>query len=786
MKGKFPFLKIVLMKLLKIFMCILFLAAFYLRADAFQANAPHYEVKGTVYDLQGRQTISGVLIATKDGRSKTTSDEQGNFSFHTEQPQGTLQVSMLGYKTEEVVYTAGKALNIQLEPSTISLNEVRVSAYNGNKTNKETAGAVALITGEQIRSGNGVSLQTAFNSVPGVRMDQSTLSEARISIRGNGVRSSFGMRNIKVYVNDIPVTEPDGTTRIEALDVNGIGQAEIIKGPASSIYGGGTGGVINLSLQRSPYQEQSIELSGLTGGYGLARLATSYRNGGDKMNSYASYGWQQYNGYREHSEDMRRFLTGNFQFFPSEKQIITLLVSRTTQHAHIPGSLTEEQINADPQQANPTNLDKRAGRYQNWTRIGVGQQYRFNEQLSNSSSVFTYFYDLDHPLPFSYIRNYYQSFGGRTRFHYKPDFQSFPTTFTVGFEFNQANSKGTRYVNNQGLEGAINNNSDAENQVYSLFYQSETALSTNTHLAVGLSYNGVTYDADDYLFPERSGVKKFKPQASPRVALSHNFGEALSLHGSISSGFSPPSGSEITNADGSINRALQAEKAINYEINAKGNLLGARLAYDLALFKMNMTGELIAQSVDQGVTIYNNSGKTSRDGVELALSYLAIQENDHRAISLLRPFAALTYSHFKFNDYKILDPQGVVKAAYDGNDLTGIAPWVLNAGLQLETHMGIYFSGSYHFNDRLPLNDANTDFNPSYQVVDAKVGLRKNLMQSIALDIYAGLNNIGNEQYSSITSLNAVAFGGGNPAYFNPSPERNLYAGLNIKYLFNR
>src|SRR5690606_24425122 len=128
--------------------------------------------------------------------------------------------------------------------------------------------------------GSAVSLQSAFNSIPGVRMDQSTLSEARISIRGNGVRSSYGIRNIKIYVNDIPITEADGTTRIEAIDVNSIGRAEIIKGPASSIYGAGTGGVINLKLQRSPYQEQSLEATGLIGAYGLHRLATTYRNGG--------------------------------------------------------------------------------------------------------------------------------------------------------------------------------------------------------------------------------------------------------------------------------------------------------------------------------------------------------------------------------------------------------------------------------------------------------------------------------------------------------------------------
>src|SRR5690606_14316704 len=197
------------------------------------------------------------------------------------------------------------------------------------------------------------------------------------------VRSSYGIRKVKLYINDIPLTEPDGTTRIEALDMNDVGQVEIIKGPASSIYGGGTAGVINFQLQRSPYQEQSLELSSLGGAYNLKRMAAVYRNGGDKVNSYISYGWQQYDGYREHSSDLRRFLTANFQIFPSDKQIITLLVNRTSQEAQIPGSITRMQADEDPRKANPSNLEKRAGRNQSWTRIGIGQQYRFNDMFSN-------------------------------------------------------------------------------------------------------------------------------------------------------------------------------------------------------------------------------------------------------------------------------------------------------------------------------------------------------------------------------------------------------------------
>lgn len=753
--------------------------------DFSAVHAQNKPVKGYIYDSQTRQPLAGVILYDSDNQQIAESDARGYFEIAAVKPDARLKARLRGYKTQIIkINTTENELNVQLEADGLSLNEVRIAGYNGNKTNKETAGAVALVSAKDISRGSAMSLQPALNAIPGVLMDQSTLSEARISIRGNGVRAAYGIRSVKIYVNEIPVTEADGTTRIEALDVNSIGRAEVIKGPASSIYGAGTAGVINFQLQRAPYQEESMEMAGLAGSYGLKRLAATYRNGGDKLNSYVSYGWQEYDGYRKHSSDMRRFLTGNFQLFPSNKRIITLLLNRTTQHSQIPGSLTADQVAADPVQANATNLDKQAGRYQTWTRIGLGQQYRFNDQFSNSTSVFSYFYDLDHPLPYAYIRNFYQSYGGRTRFAYDPGFAILPTRFTLGAEFNEGLSKGNQYVNNQGKEGAMNNNIDYQNRQYSLFYQSETALGPQTSLTLGLSYNSMRYEVRDYLKQQQSGIKKFDPQATPRIALSHTFGEALSLHASVSSGFSPPSSSEIKNVDGTINPVLQAEKAISYELNAKGNLLQSRLAYDLALFKMDMKGELIAQSVQQGITIYNNAGKTSHNGVELALSYQLIKADDALEMISLRPFAAITYSDFKFKDYKTLNAQGDVTATYDGNRLTGIAPWVVNAGIDLESKTGIYFYGNYFYSDRLPLNDANTADNPSYQVLNAKVGYKKQLFKSLEVNGYAGLDNIGNKSYSAIVSLNAMGFGGAQPAYFNPAPKRNAYGGLQLKYIF--
>jgi iron complex outermembrane receptor protein len=752
---------------------------------AISASAQELAFKGHIYDSQTRQALAGVNIKTPSNEQLGKTDEMGYFEIKVNGSETQVKAMLVGYKTQVfTLSSAQQTLNVQLEADVNRLNEVRVQGYDGHKTNKETAGSVALITTATLARGSGVSLQSALNSIPGVRMDQSTLSEARISIRGNGVRASYGMRNIKVYLNEIPLTEADGTTRIEALDINSVGRAEVIKGPASSIYGAGTGGVINFQLQRAPYQEQSVEVSALAGAFGLRRLASTYRNGGDKMNSYVSYGWQEYAGYRQHSKDMRRFMTGNFQLFPSDKRIITLLLNRTQQDSQIPGALTQAQADADPLQANATNVDKAAARYQTWTRIGMGQQYRFNEQLTNSSSVFTYFYDLDHPLAYAYLRNTYQSYGGRTRFNYDPEFEVLPTRFTIGAVYNQGLTKGTQYVNNKGKEGALNGNIDYENTQYSLFYQSETQLAAHTALTLGLSYNSLSYDVKNYLQQQQSGVKKFKPQANPRVAISQHISDALSLHASVSTGFSPPSSSEVKNVDGSINPSLQAEKGVNYELNAKGNILKSRLAYDLALFKMDMEGELIAQSVQQGITIYNNAGKTSHNGAELALSYQWLQPEDDQQIKVLRPYAAVTYSDFTFKEYKVLNAANEVTAQYDGNPLTGIASWVLNAGLDLETKIGLYFYGSYFFSDKLPVNDANTAFNAAYHLLNGKIGYQAKLARQVEINVYMGVDNLLNKNYSSIVALNAVGFNGAQPAYYQPSPKRNGYGGVNLKWIF--
>lgn len=743
-------------------------------------------LKGKIIDQETQEPLVGVAVTVQNSTIGTTTDATGLFSLTLEKKEGTLAISYFSYDTIRLdISKLPEKLNIGMQSSSKTLNEIVVTGYTSEKRFQDVPGSVALITTKEFQRANSFSLKPVLDLVPGVRVDQSNLSETRISIRGVGVRSSFGNRNLKFYINDIPITEADGFTRIEGIDIATLGKAEVIKGPASSIYGFGTGGVINFQTQKAAYNENSLTGETMMGSYGFKRVSSTYRFSNNSMNLAATYGWQELDGYRQHSGDVRRFFTTNLQLYPSEKQTFNVFINRTEQLSQIPGALTITQVEEDRKQANAGNVQRNTRRDQVWTRIGISNSYQFSPIFYNSTSVFTSFYDLDHPLAFAYIRSGYQSYGGRTRFVLQPKMSILSTKFVIGAEYLNGLSRQTRYINNNGEEGNINFNADNNNTQYSLFAQLETKIVTKLILTLGASYNSVNYKIVDYLNPAQTGIKKFNPQVTPRIALSYLANTNHSIHASMSQGFAPPTTSELSNIDGTINQGIRPEMGINYEINAKGSFIKKRLLYDVSVYRFNLKDELIPQTVAQNVTVYNNAGKTYRNGVEAGLYFEVIRKKSG-FFSSIRPFTTIAYSDFKFQDYKILNAQNVVVNNYSGNSLTGIMPWVVNVGLDIETKYGFYLYNTFYYNDRMPMNDANTDYNPGYKVLNIKLGYRKTIGR-FGVNVYAGADNVLNELYSSQIALNARSFVPGQPApYFNPSPERMWYGGLSIKYFFTK
>ncbi len=736
-------------------------------------------VNGRIIDKETQEALPLATIQLNDSTFIYT-DQNGKFEL-ADRVSDRLIISYMGYDTLTLARESySDKMLIKLNPAILSLNEVVTTAYDSDKRLLEVPGSVGLVTQKDIQRSGGVSLQSSLNLIPGVMVDQSHLGDSRISIRGVGVRSSYGIRNLKIYLNEIPLTEANGFTRLEGLDIGTLGSVEVIKGPASSIYGSGLGGVLTIRSEKAPSNAKSFETSAMAGSYGLFKWNASLKLGGARSNVIATFGTQQYSGYRNHSADERKFVSVFARFYPSEKTIFSVFVNHSQQNTQLPGALDSIQFAENPTMASAPELEKDAGRNQSWTRVGVSADHSFSQSLSLITTIYTSMYDLDHPIVFAYIKGQYLSLGGRSRIIYEKQISSVKARFTLGGEYLQGNNKSRYYINNRGAEGDMTQDKIVNAYQYSIFGQADFEFKKSIILTTGVSTNSIQYRIEDLLKSngvDFTGKKVFRPVVTPRVGLSKIFRDQYAVYSSISYGFSPPTDGEISNPDGSINYSVEAEKGINYELGTRGDFLKKRLSYDVSFFSLQLSNELIPQTVAPYQTVYVNAGKTAHNGIESTVSYKLTRTN--KSVSLIRPFISYTLNNFYFKEYRIDNKD------YSGKKLTGVPSNIFNAGLDIETKFGLYVYTTFQYIDRFPILDDNSIYTEGYSLLNCKAGYRKYVLKNIPVEIFAGVNNMLDSKYSSFVSLNAKGFGPGSlPRFYNPSPRRNYYTGLSIKYIF--
>ena len=352
-------------------------------------------VSGKVVDADVQQALPGATITVKGKVDKgTIADGNGKFSIRMDANADALEVSFIGYEPIKIKLGAiTQNLTISLVPSTEDLNEVQVIGFATERSLQETSASISLLTAKDLSKQNATSLAQSLNNLPGIRIDQSGLDNQRVTIRGIGANSNLGNRGIKVYFNDIPLTEPDGYTRMEALDFTTIGRVEIIRGPASSLYGTANGGVMNFSSEKAAYGGTSIQVGQLFGSYGLGRTGVIFKHGSEKANIYASTTSQGSDGYRANNRTDRDNVNFAGQFFLSNKFSINTVFARLHDNVRSPLALTYDQLRADPTQDAIVSAGKRAsifstGRDQFFTRWGVNAKYEISDALKLSASYF--------------------------------------------------------------------------------------------------------------------------------------------------------------------------------------------------------------------------------------------------------------------------------------------------------------------------------------------------------------------------------------------------------------
>lgn len=734
-------------------------------------------LQGHVLDARSRLPLEGVTVTANSGEQTITNGE-GLFSLAATANAGELTFSYLGYSTRTITVTATtKKLQVLLEPAAASLSEVVVTGYETNRPLLETAGALSVIDREVVQRFDESSLVRAVNTVPGVRMEERATASYRLSIRGSSLRSPYGIRNVKVYLGEIPLTESNGITNLNLYDAANFNSIEILKGPAGSIYGAGTGGTVLLEPRTAAPGEKLFQVGSTLGSFGLQRYTASASVGGEKQSLYLQYTRQQLDGYREQSGMDRETLLLTSSFNPSDKSTIQANLIYSDLFYQLPGGLTQEQYAQNPRQARGGmfgSVLQNASMNQKGVNIGLSQEYRFSDRWQNTTAVYGLFRYRDHPFNTDYERNTNQEYGLRSRFVYNTNLGTVATRITFGGEYQRGFEVARTYDNNRGRPDSLRTDDEVLAKTGLLFTQAEFELPGNWIATAALSLNDTRYEISRLHQAPAGGAyqytRDFNAVLSPRLALLKRLNDQVSVHGSVSGGFSPPSEEELLTSDGAFNQDLEAEKGINYEAGIRGYTLGRRLSFDVVAFHLRLRETIVSRQDLSSIAVFRNVGATSQSGLETALGYTLL-EDATQPVSLLKVWTSYTYSHFRFRDYQ-RDGTDL-----SGNKLTGVAPHTLTAGLDMATRFGLYLYLTANYVDEIPLTDENTVFADAYLVAGARVGLKRELGRLFLMDVFAGAENLTDQKYSLGNDLNA--FGG---RYFQPAAPRNYYGGLSLSY----
>lgn len=650
------------------------------------------------------------------------------------------------------------------------LSEVIVQAF-GQKQNLTTA--LVSTIGSMPRS-NKASLVSDVNIVPGIRMEERSPGSYRINIRGSSLRSPFGVRNVKVYWNHIPLTDPGGNTYFNQLAFNNFTSMEIFKGPASSMYGAGTGGLILLDNDVSKQEDLSAEY--VMGSYGYQSVFGSGNFNSEKFFTKITVAHNQGKGYRQQSEMRRDNVSWINTFKVTPKQDLSTAILFTDMYYQTPGALTWKEYMHNPRAARPAagifpsaQEAKASIRQRNFT-AGITYENRFNDNISNITTIYgAYSY-----IRNSAIRNYETRnephFGGRNIFEvYKKLKNGDDVKGTIGLEIQGGNFNIRVTGNNKGVPDTIQTIDEVHTLAYSLFAQTTYTSRNKWIYTAGISYNksrlGFTRLSD---YPIVKQPFSFSNEVAPRISISKKFHKSFTVLGSISKGYSPPTIGELLPSTGVINTVLKAEEGLNYELTAE-KLLFRTFRIQATGFYFDMKNALVQQRDEAGADYFTNAGKMKQQGVEVFTDYEFRPAGLHWLTNgYVR--GSYAFSHFRYTTF--------VK---DGNDFSGkhipgIPKNSFSVAVDVYCRNGLYVSTTYFDVSKMYMDDANVMTAQPYHLLSVKVGY-KTVMNKIGLDLYTGAENLFNQTYSLGNDINAV---GGR--YYNAAPRRNIYAGAAIRY----
>ena len=643
--------------------------------------------------------------------------------------------------------------------------------------------AVTVQTPDSSRPGQRhLSLDETLLLIPGLTVSNrnNPSQDPRISIRGFGARSAFGVRGIRVLRDGIPLTLPDGQTPVDYLDLESVGRVEVMRGSASSLYGNAGGGVIDLRTSDPSPGPVSVAARASKGAFGSSRIVGKASGTARSVGYQANVARTESDGYRDYS---RQRMTNGFARVTLDRGAGSYALEWlgvNTPLAQNPGALTRAQFEVNPQLADPLSIRKSARKAVTQSQFGITGR-RTGERGEVEASAYAATRSLDNPLTFAVVDVGRATSGGNLRATLPFSLLGSDHRLTLGAEAQLQNDLRRNFVNcndvpqpttptatcsTLGVErGSLT--LDQREIISSLgaYLRDELALGERYIFTASARADAVRFRVEDRLIsgtnPDDSG-RRVLDAVSPMVGILARLSPSHSAYANVSSAFETPTATELGNqptGTGGINRDLKPQRSTTYEVGVKG-IVATGLQYSAALFATGVHDELIPFDIPAsgGRRYFRNAGRTSRRGVELGLGGTV------RALDLSGAYA---YANYRFTDFT------VDTAHYAGNRIPGIPRQTLQGSAALRTGVATFVTEA-QVADRMVVNDANSESSPGYAVFNARIVTSGGVGHSGA-ELTVGAQNLFNTRF--VSSVNVNAAGG---KFYEPGSQRSVYVGFTL------
>lgn len=636
--------------------------------------------------------------------------------------------------------------------------------------------SATVITAKHIASGApGASLARTLARVPGLvaQNRQSMAQDLQISSRGYGARAPFGVRGVRLMMDGLPYSLPDGQGQTDPFDMALASRIEVLRGPSAVMYGNAAGGVIQVFTRNGP-QQPTASANVQFAGHGTQIQRLELGGTAGKLNYIANISRFKRTGYRQHSAARRNHLYTKLRYKPSDKASLTLIFNGENQPwAEDPSGLNKTQLGHNPRQA-VDRVDRfNAGKFVHHRQGGlvynqaIGDDDRVHATAWLGSRKMTQFLPFRGAGPTSggaVIGLNNHSGGASARWTHWMHVVGVPVKTTAGVDYQGLHERRKGFVNNNGVKGALQRNESDHSWRLGAYAQTRITLG-RWQLDGGFRHAGVKFDVSDHftsgMNPDDSGSREFS-RFTGYASLLYNLSATTNLYVSYGRGFQTPTFAELAyRPDGTsgLNFDLGPSSSNNYEVGLKAQLR-THGKLRLSVYHINTDNEITTFKSVNGRSTFHNAGSTQRTGIEV--SYSQDLGND------LHGYFAASWLQATFQS-----------GTFAGSSLPGVPRTTIYGALDWSyAPLGFHATGDVQWRGKVYANDSNADSADS----DIVAGLQAGFQQQYAhfkFREFARINNLFDRHYVGAVLVNA-----GNDRFYEPAPGRNYLAGINISYSF--